>query len=87
MLYVLFGIYYNVFKPNRWPHIRSRWYGRHAAWIWLLIMVVFWIIGLLSPESQSRMDVATLPWQVFLVEKIPGGSNYITKTIHIRIMQ
>ncbi len=43
ILYAGTGFLLSVLNPNGWPAIQQRWYGKNAANIALVVIVVFWV--------------------------------------------
>jgi hypothetical protein len=48
VLYALIGYAVAFFLPERWPSISQRWYGKTAAYVSLVIILVFWVARNLS---------------------------------------
>jgi hypothetical protein len=43
LLYAITGYGIALFKPALWLRIRLKWFGARAAWISLVIILLFWI--------------------------------------------
>lgn len=43
IIYAGTGFLLSAMEPKGWEEIQKKWYGRNAAWIAFVIIVVFWI--------------------------------------------
>lgn len=44
IVYALIGYGTSIFFPGHWPEIKDRYYSQKAAWIVLVIILVYWIV-------------------------------------------
>ena len=43
IIYAGTGFILSAMEPEGWTEIQKKWYGKNAAWIALIVIVVFWI--------------------------------------------
>jgi hypothetical protein len=43
IVYAGTGFLLSAFQPNGWTAIQQKWYGKNAAYVALVVIVVFWI--------------------------------------------
>jgi Protein of unknown function (DUF2752) len=43
LLYAMLGYATAFLFPERWPSIRQRWYGKNAAYVSLIVILMFWV--------------------------------------------
>lgn len=44
MMYGMIAFLISTVFPGRWQGIRARFFGQHAAWITLAVIISFWIL-------------------------------------------